>query len=59
MTAGDMLAVLLASHDLANEKAKTNKAEWPWKVVEIRRDQYVVRHNESGKKFRVTVKEEP
>ncbi len=58
MKVSDMLAAFLANFDVANERASGNKQARPWKVLEIRNDQFVVRDNVSGKKFRIHVKEE-
>ncbi len=51
----DVVAVLVGTFTRANEKAKPSPAQW--RVIEIRRDEFVVKT--ATQKFRITVKEEP
>ncbi len=54
-----MMSAILAGFDLANQRASTDKHDRPWRVTEIRNDQFVILATQHGKKFRIIVKEEP
>lgn len=54
----DLLPVLLGVFSQQNEKAHKENATRPWKVTEIRRDEFVIASLPHGKKFRVVVTEE-
>lgn len=53
-----MLSAILAGFDLANMRAHEDGQDRPWKVTEIKRDQFVILATQHGKKFRVIVQEE-
>jgi len=55
----DMMSSVLAGFDLANINSAKYGQDRPWKVLEMKRDEFVVLHMPSGKKFRVKMKEEP
>lgn len=59
MNVRQAMSMLLIGFDIANKRAHEEQRTRPWRVAEIRNDQFVVIELPSGKKFRVTVKEEP
>jgi hypothetical protein len=54
----DMMSAVLAGFDVANIESTKYGQDRPWKVLELKRDEFVVLHMPSGSKFRVKMKEE-